>query len=112
VVRNTNLEGAAPEQQYFRRPARLVLCVPRIVRVRRRLVKLRISALRARDESVRTPLKCTPRIACQLAGCEMITVLSGTGTVAGKEMSEHDHSYKLLFSHPQMVRDLLEDLFG
>ncbi len=23
-------------------------------------------------------------------------------------MSEHDHSYKLLFSHPQMVRDLLE----
>ena len=27
---------------------------------------------------------------------------------AGKGMSEHDHSYKLLFSHPQMVRDLLE----
>jgi hypothetical protein len=23
-------------------------------------------------------------------------------------VSEHDHSYKLLFSHPQMVRDLLE----
>ena len=23
-------------------------------------------------------------------------------------MSEHDHSYKLLFSHPEMVRDLLE----
>ncbi len=23
-------------------------------------------------------------------------------------MSGHDHSYKLLFSHPQMVRDLLE----
>lgn len=23
-------------------------------------------------------------------------------------MAEHDHSYKLLFSHPQMVRDLLE----
>lgn len=27
---------------------------------------------------------------------------------AGKGMAEHDHSYKLLFSHPQMVRDLLE----
>jgi predicted transposase YdaD len=27
-------------------------------------------------------------------------------------MSEHDHSYKLLFSHPQMVRDLLELLEG
>jgi predicted transposase/invertase (TIGR01784 family) len=23
-------------------------------------------------------------------------------------MSHHDHSYKLLFSHPQMVRDLLQ----
>src|SRR5690606_41224541 len=23
-------------------------------------------------------------------------------------MTTHDHSYKLLFSHPQMVRDLLE----
>jgi hypothetical protein len=32
VVRNTNSEGAAPEQQYFRRPARVVLCVLRIAR--------------------------------------------------------------------------------
>jgi hypothetical protein len=23
-------------------------------------------------------------------------------------MAQHDHAYKLLFSHPEMVRDLLE----
>jgi hypothetical protein len=23
-------------------------------------------------------------------------------------MADHDHAYKLLFSHPKMVRDLLE----
>jgi hypothetical protein len=23
-------------------------------------------------------------------------------------MAQHDHSYKLLFSHPEMVRDLLD----
>jgi predicted transposase YdaD len=35
-------------------------------------------------------------------------VIKGLSGAAGKGMSEHDHSYKLLFSHPQMVRDLLE----
>ena len=27
-------------------------------------------------------------------------------------MANHDHSYKLLFSHPRMVRDLLEGFVG
>ena len=32
--------------------------------------------------------------------------------MAEKEQAQHDSSYKQLFSHPEMVRDLLMDYFG
>jgi hypothetical protein len=44
VVRNTNPECAVPAQEYFRRPARVVLCAPRIAGAHRGWVKLRICA--------------------------------------------------------------------
>lgn len=31
---------------------------------------------------------------------------------SGTAMGDHDHTYKLLFAHPQMVRDLLEGFVG
>lgn len=35
-----------------------------------------------------------------------------TALETARAMAPHDHSYKLLFSHPQMVRDLLEGFVG
>jgi hypothetical protein len=35
-------------------------------------------------------------------------VVSTAPPIRVRAMADHDHSYKLLFSHPEMVRDLLE----